>query len=448
MTANAMIPLPRFIAMDQLAFLGYLIVGGVLAWLAADMRSMFRSLQRKNKLTIEGRWAELEQHFERASNTRRPFAWFHQRYLLPGSNAALFALFLNQQGRLEQALTQADKAIKQIENKPALFRSLFQHQTNGTLRGALAARVLILIGMGRYDEAREGAARLGQASGSNVDTNASLALLEVNCGHLDEALALAKTVPPEHNHYDAMRGVMASVYRLRGDFAQAIESMIYEPSGIVKFYRSEDLENLSQSQEGSKLIELQGQTLAGIFPPARWIKLAGIYIAQEAFEKADGALDEAKKLLGSNPVLQISYWRTRARSCAAQGNAVEADDYIARARALIQQLPRRSTVMETHLAIGRAYLSLRRFAEALAELAEAQRFALHPIEKHQAAYWLARTYEAAGNPGEAFPYYQQVASDPIPSWMQRQAATAANELTAKIPPPTSRRPPGNEKESA
>jgi tetratricopeptide (TPR) repeat protein len=433
--------------MEHLAPLGCLAVIGVLAWFAADMRSILRTMQRRNQLAIEGRWTELEQYWERASSTHRPFAWFYQRYLLPGSNAALFGLFLYEQGRLEQALTTVDQAIKQIENKPAFFRPVFRRATRGTLCGALVARVLILTGMGRYDEAREGSARLGQASGSNVDPNASLALLEVNCGRLDEALALAKTVPPEHNQYDAMRGVMAWVYSLKGDFAQAIETLEYEPSGILKFYRSEDLENMNRSLEGSDLIALQGRKLAGIFPPSRWIRLAGIYIAQEAFEKADGALDEAKKSLGSNPVLQTSYWRHRARSRAAQGKSAEADDYIARARAMIQQFPRRSTVMETHLAIGRSYLSLRRFGEALAELTEAQRFALHPIEKHQTTYWIARTHEAAGNPSDAIAYYQKVASDPVPSWMRRQAAVAASELTAKIPPPPSRRPPATDQES-
>jgi tetratricopeptide (TPR) repeat protein len=433
--------LSNITTMEQLAPLGCLAILGGLAWLAADMRSLLRSAQRRNQLAIEGRWVELEQLWERAPNTRRPFAWFHQRYLLPGNNAAQFAMFLFEQGRSEQALTKVDQAIKQIENKPTLFRLVFQRQTNGVLRRAQGARVSILTGMGRYNEARESAARLGQANGSNMDTNAALALLEVNCGRLDEALAAAKRVPPEHNQYDAMRGIMAWAYSLKGDFSQAIEAMTYEPSGISKFYRPEDLDNLSRSQEGSNLIELQGRKLAGISPPARWIRLAGIYIAQEAFEKADSALDEAEKLLGSNPVLQISYWLARARSYAAQGKSAEADDYIARLRTMTQQFRRRSTLMETHLSIGRSYLSLGRLGEALVELAEAQRNALHPIEKHQVTYWIARTHEVAGNPSEAILCYQKVASDPIPSWMRRQAEAVAHKPRTIIPPQASSRPP-------
>jgi tetratricopeptide (TPR) repeat protein len=420
--------------MDQLASLGWVVVVGVLAWFAADMRSILKSMQRKNQLTIEGRWTELEQHLARASNTLRPFVWFHQRYLLPGFNAAQFALFLYEQGRLEQALTQVDKAIKQIENKPAFFRPVFQPRTKVIHCGALAARVLILTRMGRYDEAREAAGRLGQVSGSNVRQNSFLALLELNCGNLDEALALAKTVPPEDHQYDTTRGVMASAYSLKGEFAQAIETLMYEPTGVSKFYRPEDLENLNRSREGSKLLELQGRTLAGVNQPVRWISLADVYLEQEAFKNADGALDEAEKSLGSNRILQICYWRARTRSQAGQGKSVEADDCIAHVRAMTKLLNRRSTVMETHFAIGRSYLPLRRFGEALVELAEAQRNALHPIEKHQTTYWIARTHEAAGNPIEAMTCYQKVASDPIPSWMRRQAAADLHKLALAIPP--------------
>ena len=426
--------------MSQLVPLGCLAAFGVLIWYAADMRSILRSKQRKNQLAIEGRWAELEKYWEQASNTRRPFVWLHQRYLLPGSNAVQFGLFLYQQGRLEEALAKVDQAIKQIENKPAIFRSMYQRATNKALWGALAARGLILTGMGRYDEAREAAARLGDASGYNVRANQSLALLELDCGRLDEALVLAKTVPPENNQYDSMRAAMARAYSLKGEFVRAIETLTYEPSSVSKFYRPDNWEKMKRSPEGSKLIELQGRKLAGIFPPARWVALAVVFLEQEAFKNADAALDEAEKSLGSNPTLQISYWRNRARSHAGQGKSAEAEDCIARVRGMMRQPYLRSTLMGTHIALARSYLSLRRFAEALAELAEAERIALHPIEKHLATYWSARTYEEAGNSSEARVYYQKVASDPIPSRMRSHAAavlgkSSGNNASSKSEPP-------------
>jgi len=404
-------------------FLMYLTIVGGCIWFAADMLFLLRSAQRRHQLTLEGRWADLERHFEGVEKTRRPFAWFWQRYLLPGGNATQFGLFLFQQGRLEQALTEVDRAISQVGKKPVLLRPFLRGATKAIRCGSRAARMLILTGMGRYDEVRAEAVRLGQASGSSVDANSPLALMETNCGRLDEALALARNVPPAHHQYDAMRSTTAWIYSLKGEPARAVEVMTHEPAGVAKFYRSEDLKTMGASPDGAKLIELQGRNLAGIFPPARWIRVAQTYLDQEAFANADAALGEAEKSLGSNQVLQISYWRTRARSHAGQGKSAEADDCIGRARALIQQFPRRSTVMETHLAIGRSYLSLRRFSKALMELGEARRNSLHPIERHQANYWTARTHEAAGNSLEALTYYKLVAADPIPSWMHRQAAS-------------------------
>jgi tetratricopeptide (TPR) repeat protein len=422
--------------LDQLIPLGFLVVAGFRTWYAADMRSIVRSMQRKNELTLEGRWAELEQHLKRDQTSRRPFAWFYKRYLLPGNSAAQVALFLHQQGRFEEALAKIDQAIKQIENKPAFLRPLYRRSMNGIHCSALATRVLILSEMGRYDEARDTATRLAKVSGSNVRPNSSLALVEAHCGRLDEALALARTVAAESPRYDTMRILMAKMHGLKGDYAQAVETLTFEPASISKFDPSKGLENIKPGGEVSKLKEMQGRKLAGAVQHSRWMMLAGAYLQLEAFENADRALDEAEKFLGSNPAWPTYYCAVRARSYGAQGRSAEANEQIARARVLMQQSPRRSTQMETHLAIGRAYLSLRRFGEALAELAEAQRLASHPMEKHQTAYWLARTQEAAGNRDEAMRYFRQVASDPIPSWMQREAAAVSNNPAPTIPPPS------------
>jgi hypothetical protein len=69
-------------------------------------------------------------------------------------------------------------------------------------------------------------------------------------------------------------------------------------------------------------------------------------------------------------------------------------------------------------------LYLGRFADALAELSEAERYALHPLEKHTTAYWTARVHEAAGDREKAIPYYRMAASDSIPSWMRKKSAEA------------------------
>ena len=282
--------------------------------------------------------------------------------------------------------------------------------------------------MGRYDEAREAAARLGQASGSNVRQNSSLALLEANCGRLDEALALAKTVPPEDHQYDSMRAVMASAYRLKGEFAQAIETLMYQPAGISKFYRSEELEQLNRSPEGSKFLELQGRKLAGVYQPARWIMLAGVYLDQEAFENADHALDEAEKSLGSNRVLQISYCRTLARSHAAQGKSREADgEHHPRP-------PHDETISQPLDGDGNSSCdwpvlllapALRRGARGIDRSAA---FCLTSgLKSTKLAYWIARLLmKLLVNPGDAMPYYR---SKSLPTQFQVGCSTSRLQFT-------------------
>jgi tetratricopeptide (TPR) repeat protein len=228
----------------------------------------------------------------------------------------------------------------------------------------------------------------------------------------------------EDTQFDSMRGIMAIFHSMKGDFEQAIQALSYEPADVSKFFSPSGLKTLSGSPEGAKLIALKRRKLAGVFPPARLILLAQVYVALEDFENADRALDQAEKSPGPEPGIQMSYCRHRACSLAGQGKSKEAENYIERMRAIVRELPKRSLLWETHFTAGQSYWHLRRFNDALAELIEAQRSVLHPIEKHATAYWIARTHEAAGDQREAIRYYEIVAADTIPSWMRERAAKA------------------------
>ena len=400
----------------------FLAVAVLASWYATDMRSIQKWLQRKSQLSIEGRWKELETHLQQASKSIRPFAWFYRRCLQPGSLEAQYALFLLQHGRFEEALAKVDEALRRAETKPRVFAHILRAESFGTLRASLKTKTLILTGMGRYYEGREAASKLRHLDGGKP--NAPLALLEYYCGHLDDALAQARAVPPGDEQYDSMRGVMALAYTMKGEFDQALQALLYEPGDVSKYYGPEKMAMVSQDPEGAKVIELQRRKLASVLPSLRLILLAHVYLAKEQHENADRALDLAEKSLGTEPGGLVSYCRNRSYSLAAQGKIPETENYIARLRSLAQQFPKRSFVWETHFAAGRAYFHLERFSEALAEFNEAQRAALHPVEKHSTAYWTARTHEAAGNHREAVQYYEIVAADSIPSWMRKQAGEA------------------------
>jgi tetratricopeptide (TPR) repeat protein len=402
------------------------IVVGLL-WFSLDMRSLLESGKRKHQLSIDGKWKELDAYFVRAERTCRPFAWLHQRYLSPGNIETQYASFLFKQGRFEEALAKVDQAIRRNKNKPAIFRSFHAGVTAVTLRGALRIRMLVLTSLGRYDESRAMASELDQLTAPRHLPNASLALLNLYCGRLDEAIAEAQVAAPEDSQYDSMRGVLANAYCYKGEFQKALESLSYQPADAFKFYSKEGLETLTQTPVGVELIALKRKKLARIYPPAQWLKRAHVYLAMEDFEKAGEALDEAAKSLGPEPGLQFSYARYRAHSFAGQRKSKETEEYIERMRVIARESPKRSTTCQCHYSTGRAYFYLGRHNDALAELMEAQRNALHPIEKHVNAFWIAKTHEALGRTADARPFYQQVATDTIPSRYREQAAAALNK---------------------
>lgn len=401
-----------------------LAAAGVLAWFALDMRSILKEAQRKTQLSIDGNWRDLENHFERATRSLRPFVWFHRRYLLPGNLETQYALFLYKRGRLEEALTKTDQAIRQVESKPWIFRSIHSSATLKTLCGALRTRTLILSGLGRYEEARKTDAELHKVTQPQRVANGGMALLEYYCGHFDQALTLAEATSSEEAQHDAMRGVVSLVHCMKGDYDEALRALSFTPANASKFYSSPGLKTLRESPDGAKLIELKHRKFAKFFPPARMIMFAHVYNAQEDFENAGRALDEAEKSLGPEPSLQMAYCRQRACSYAGLGKDAEAERHIERMRAIVEELPKRSFLWESHFATARSYLHLRRFKDALAELTEAQRHVLHPIERHATTYLLALAYGGAGNKPEADSHYRMVVADEIPSCLREKAIAA------------------------
>jgi tetratricopeptide (TPR) repeat protein len=393
-------------------------------WRRLDMRFILKLSQRKAQLSIEGRWRELGQYFETTPKIRRPFVWLHYHYRFPGSFTVQHALFLYKLGHLDEALSKADLAIQEASGEHPIFWFFRPRRDLKTKCNALRARALALNALGKADEARETAERLKKLTGR---PETIMALIEYNSGHLDEALAEAAAIPAESTRYDVAQNIIALVYRMKGEFQQAIQTLSREPRDVTKFYKAADLETMRASTEGAKLLELRQKKHAGVFQPSRFLQLSEVYLNLEDFKNADLALDRAEKSLGSEPGIQASYCRLRACSFAGQGKAVEAENYLDRLRAIATERPKRSLVSEAHSAAGKSYFYLHRFTDALTELSEAQNLALHPIEKHVTAYWIARTHEAAGDRDKAIPFYQAVASDSIPSWMRKKAAEALGQ---------------------
>lgn len=221
-----------------------------------------------------------------------------------------------------------------------------------------------------------------------------------------------------------MRALASLVHCMKGNYDDALRMLEFTPATVSKFYSSSGMESLSGSPDGAKLIELQQRKLEKIFPPARMIMLAQVYNSREDFENAGLALDEAEKSLGPEPGLQMAYCRQRACCYAGLGKEVETERYIERMRAIAKELPKRSFFWESHSATARSYLHLRRFKDALAELAKAQQHVLHPIERHTTTYMIALANEGVGNKHEAEAKYRLVIADEIQSCLREKAIAA------------------------
>jgi len=399
-------------------------------WMLFDVHRNQRRRQERMRLKLAGRWDEVDAHYQRELRSHRLILPFLLRkYVLPGTLEAGYAAYLYERGRFESALEYTDRAIVLARKPRWRFKSLFGMKPNTrTLPVALNLRVLVLTGLGRYDEARATAAELRAILPPGQRKNSADCLMEVQSGNLGEALNLAYETL-SHNLKDGTARLVASgVYSLRGDFSQAANILYYEPGDVTEHYSPADLAIALKDRQSIKFIALQRQYAATIHEPIRLLTLADVYIEQGTFDDATRALDAAEKLLGPNPVIRCSYHRKRALCAAASGDTQQAEQHLMEARSLVEQHPRRGAEWEVCVAAGRCYLALQQMEKARAEFAHAQTITLHPIEKHLTNYWLGRTAEAARHPAEAIRHYQSVVADGIETRMREEAVDALSRL--------------------
>lgn len=400
----------------------------VSAWVLLDMKYLQRWRQRKIRLELNGKWDELETHFQRRLRTRHLFVYLFQKYAMPGNVEASYALYLYNRGREDAALEFAERGIALARKQPAVLRSTFGTPTKKTLREALHTRALILNSLGRYDEARATSVESRTLPKVGGKTHVTESLTELYSGHLDSALRLVYETLAHDPKDGPSRFVASAIYCLKGEFAEAINILVYDLKDVVDLYSPEALANLLNDPEAAKFIALKRRSSAAVHKPARLLAIIRVYVDQQSFDDATQALDATEPILGTNPVIQANYHRYRAICVAAKGDAWQTEQHLAEARSLTQRHPKRDSQFETHIAAGRCYLSLKLTDKAGTEFLEAQHHTLHPIEKHVTNYWLARTAEAARGRTDAIRNYQSVIADDIPTVMRQESLAALNRL--------------------
>ena len=82
----------------------------LLLWMILDFRGLTRFIRVHYQLFHEGRWDELEAHFQRRFRGVHPWSGLLLRLKGPGSLDTLYATFLYQRGRFEEGLRTAEWA--------------------------------------------------------------------------------------------------------------------------------------------------------------------------------------------------------------------------------------------------------------------------------------------------------------------------------------------------
>lgn len=375
-----------------------------------DCRSWTRFLRRYHELNHEGKWDELERLILREFSRFRPFAGPYLRFKSPGVLDALYASYLYERGRSQEALVSAEASVRKAGNNVQV------------LAGALNVQALALIELQQYEPARPIAERL-RAIGAVYAGNYVDSVRGFFEGRLDEALeaSLRSCKDPKGV---LSRGTASILFLFKGDHKAALEVLLDKPPDVTTYYRAEMLEKIERTSLGRSLLEAHQKQYAGLIEPLRYLRAAYVCFDMGDVEGLRFAMERAGEVMGGHPTVQILHRQMNATLSALTGDATGADRWLREGSELLKNHPRRGSQMEFHRYSGRVHLQLGRAPAAAAEFEEAQKLNRHPIDKHVGHYWLARAAEAQGEKGKALEYYRAVVADGIASRYRDEASKA------------------------
>ena len=406
--------------LSSILWLVTILVLGGLSWFLADMRFAQRWSLRRAELGAQDKCHELNQHFESGLNCHRPMLLLFQRCVIPGLLEADYALHLSNQGEHERALVLVEKAARKSSGRPQIQIAV------------LPAKATVLLRLGRYAEAKE-VVRLGKSLVANPhrsELDGSLAprqgasnillqegLMELELGNLDAALKLGVEAS-EGPVPDPARALISSALTAKGRFQEALDALVYKPSGFDKFLKPEHLEMLGEDELFRESAQKMDEVLDNVFGPAINLGMALVFLEADDAENLGAALERTQSQLKAHQMMEHIFVRTRACWHAMKGNVAGVEADLTRTRQLTDHRPAsRSAKYEYHLASGRAGFLLGRHDAAIEELGAATRLALHPMERHTSHYWLARANQAA-NPPAAAELFKTVIADGFATWME------------------------------
>jgi len=388
----------------------------VLAFVS-DARYLLRWSAHRDALRREGRWDELITYVHAHARSLRPLLVVQRWWLRPGLAEAQLALDLVHAGDWEGALDRAHTATR---------RARHGRKEEPAIVGALAA---VLLQTQRGDEALELEPRLRALGTPGIRFLASVALVRVQRGELDVAIALLQEVLTNFPREDGAWHAMAMALAWKGEFDAAnavLEQPLHGPQLDPEFVGR--LRGLSVP-EAAEFLKRIGRRHAGIHGPTRLLAMAEVHLMSGDIAHASALVEQARGGARVSPILDVVHARLAAHVAAARGDAATAELELKRMDALVAAHRGWSRRHEAGTIRGICHVLLGRPGASSVLIAARER-APGALARMWIGYWLVKAYALDGDRDAADRERQIVATCAIETWFVRELAMTAPVASA------------------
>ena len=391
----------------------YVLIGLILL-LLSDLFHIHRNAARATRLREQMEWDQLRQLHERRLRSWRPAYRIIQWWFAPGGLEAEYAADLSAMGDTEGALVMAERGLRCAKRKPRIAAM------------ALDLHLLALLSLGRYADARVEI----EANLSNPAARARC-LLGMGRMHLYEG-RIAQALPPlmevigqtGDTTANEARTTASTCHWLMGQFDEALAILDSDLVDGARLFDDKTMKLLLRTATGRKTLNATRKRYAAAVVPSRAHHRARVHLTCNDIERALVALKLAEPWAmpeSAHGWTRHEHLGYQAMCAAAQGHAEEAEQWIAKMRAIQGKIPARPLQCAGDFFEGWAAIRLQRWDRAIAAFESALAHVTHPIDQHQATYGLALAFKGAGELARAQEAFDRVIADGFDTRMHREA---------------------------
>ncbi|MEX2216136.1 MAG: hypothetical protein WD768_18640 [Phycisphaeraceae bacterium] len=339
-----------------------------------------------------------------------------RRLNFPGVLELQFAEDLYNFGRLDDAMVIVERAASRCCK--ARHRFL-----------VIDLRAKIHLALEHYDKVSEAITSLYANEEGKPLAQALEATLAFYMGDLPRALSLAETLA-DLPATEANVGILkaSSVCFLLGRFDDALAWARHQAVDAITLLDEKTRKRLLATRHGRKIVDGIREQYAATVGPSRYYAAMRVHLHRNEIDQAEAAFHAAVKARGdehmSHPWVQHEHDAHGAILAAARG-----DEPTARLHA--QQMNRTASIVRSPYityanALDRAIIDFKlgHFSEAVRACGEAFDAAIHPLQRHESTYWLARATTAAGDKDAARDAFKRLLEDHIETRMRDEAKHA------------------------